>query len=213
MTRHLRIIALVGIDGSGKTTQAHDLAAWLTDHGVPARYAQNAGGRRWFGRLARLLGLQPDAQALLGRAGMLLIEAVLRWLAIARALVRSRLTGQVAVMDRYAVCQYASIRAHARTPAQREGRSFGERLARWLYRIFPKPDVTFLLVVPPKEAYRRIDERGTDHERLDFLVAAAEAYEELPESAGFVRVDADAPPDDVGKALRQHVTTITPALR
>jgi dTMP kinase len=212
MTRPLRIVALVGIDGSGKTTQAHDLAAWLTEHGVPARYAQNAGGRRWFGRLAHRLDL-PDGQALLGRAGMLLVEAVLRWLAIARGLVRARLTGRVAVMDRYAVCQYASLRTHARTPAQWAGRSRGERLARACYRLFPTPDATFLLAVPPAEAYRRIDRRGTDHEQLDFLRTAAEAYDALPESAGFVRIDADAPPGEVADAVRSHVIAITPALR
>jgi hypothetical protein len=42
-----RLIALVGIDGSGKTTQAQRLAAWLTESGTPALYALNAGGRRW----------------------------------------------------------------------------------------------------------------------------------------------------------------------
>ena len=195
MTRHLRIYALVGIDGSGKTTQAHDLAAWLTGLGVPARYFQNAGGRRWFGRLARRLGLRPDAQALLGRSGMLAVEAVLRWLAIGQALVRARLTGRVAVMDRYAVCQYASIRAHA-------GTRLGERVARIAYRLFPTPDVTFLLAGTPQEAYRRIDLRGADHERLEFLVAAADAYDQLPEASTFIRIDADGPPEEVSHAIR-----------
>ncbi|HET8682851.1 MAG TPA: dTMP kinase [Micromonosporaceae bacterium] len=219
-----RIIALVGTDGSGKTTQAHGLAEWLTAHGRPARYWQNAGGRRWLGRLARRLG-RPDGEALLGRAGMLAVEAVLRWLAIGRAVASSRLTGQVAVMDRYAVCQYASIRAHAparihqlrsqgRRPgpggtvgdwARQELRRPGERLARAAYRVFPPPDVTFLLAVSPAEAYHRIEARGTDHEQLEFLTAAAAAYERLPEAATFVRVDADAPPDEVAAKLRAHL--------
>ena len=43
---------------------------------------------------------------------MLVVESVLRWLAIAAAAARCLVTGEVAVMDRYAVCQYASIRAH-----------------------------------------------------------------------------------------------------
>jgi hypothetical protein len=46
--RSPRVIALVGIDGSGKTTQAHRLAATLTAQGTPATYWQNAAGRRWF---------------------------------------------------------------------------------------------------------------------------------------------------------------------
>lgn len=186
-------VALVGIDGSGKTTQAHRLAGALTAAGVPASYWQNAGGRRWLGRLARRLGRR-DAQRLLGRHGMLCAELTLRWLAIARALVRSRLRGRVAVMDRYAVCQYASIRAHGGGPRW-------ERLARLLYRSFPDPDVTLLLAVEPTEAYRRIRARGTDQESLDFLVASVAAYRSLPEYADFVVVDAGRGPDEVTRTI------------
>jgi thymidylate kinase len=191
------VIALVGIDGSGKTTQAHRLAEALSAHGIPATYWQNAGGRRWFGRLARHLGRR-DAQLLFGRGGLLLIESVLRWLAIARALLRSWLGGRVAVMDRYAVCQYASIRAHG-------GRPTAEWLARLAYRLFPRPDVTFLLAVDPGTAYGRIEARGTDHESLDYLAAAMSAYRELPEHAGFVVIDAGGTPEEVTRAIYAHL--------
>jgi thymidylate kinase len=206
------VIALVGIDGSGKTTQARGLARWLTENGLPATYWQNAGGRRWFGRLARRFG-RPDAEALLGRRPMLVIEAALRWLAIARALLRSRLTGRIAVMDRYAVCQYASIRAHGGRGDDRAGsrRRAGRapdrslRLARLLYAVFPKPDVTFLLRVRPGVAYQRIEARGTDHERIEFLAASAAAYDALPEAASMVVVDGERPPAEVQEELRQRL--------
>ncbi|GAB3962367.1 hypothetical protein GCM10027615_00220 [Plantactinospora veratri] len=201
----LRAVALVGIDGSGKTTQAHRLADALTVSGVPATYWQNAGGRRWFGRLARKLGRR-DAQRLLGRNGMLLAESVLRWLAIGRALLRSRLRSRVAVMDRYSVCQYASIRAHG------GGRRW-ESLARLLYRIFPPPDITFLLAVDPGEAYRRIEARGTDHENITYLAAGAAAYRSLPESATFVVVDANRSPAEVTRAIQAGVRAWLPADR
>jgi thymidylate kinase len=182
----------VGIDGSGKTTQAHRLAAALSRAGVPATYWRNAGGRRWLGRLARRLG-RPDGRRLLTRPGLLLTESVLRWLAIARALVRSAPRRQVAVMDRYAVCQYASIRV--------QGGRWSERVARLAYRVFPRPDVTFLLAVSPAEAYRRIELRGTDHESIDYLAAADRAYRSLPEAAEFVMIDADRPPDEVSRQI------------
>jgi thymidylate kinase len=199
------VVALVGIDGSGKTTQARRLADALTAAGVPATYWQNAGGRRWFSRLARRLGGY-DAQRLLGRRGLLVVESTLRWLAIARALVRSRLTGRAAVMDRYAVCQYASIRAHG-------GRRLGERLARLAYRVFPPPDITFLLAVEPTEAFRRIELRGTDHEDLRYLAAAQDAYRALPEYAGFAVVDANPSPDRVASAIFDRVPALAERLR
>lgn len=192
----LRAVALIGIDGSGKTTQAHRLADALTAAGHPATYHRNAGGRRWLGRIAHRLG-RPDAQRLVGRDGLLAVESVLRWLAIALALLTCVVTGRTAVMDRYAACQYASIRAH--------GGQRWERLARAGYRVFPAPQVTFLLTVDPAEAYRRIERRGTDRESMGWLTAAATAYRTLPEYAGFVVVDANGSPEDVSRRIRAHL--------
>ncbi|MEH1101827.1 dTMP kinase [Micromonospora sp. CPCC 205561] len=192
----LRAVALIGIDGSGKTTQARQLADALTAAGRPATYHRNAGGRRWLGRLAHRLG-RPDAQRLVGRGGLLAVESVLRWLAIAAALLACLATGRVAVMDRYSACQYASIRAH--------GGQRWERLARVGYRMFPRPQVTFLLAVDPAEAYRRIEQRGTDHESMGYLAAADAAYRSLPEYPTFVVVDAGRPPEEVSRQIRDHL--------
>ncbi|MEU5724330.1 dTMP kinase [Micromonospora sp. NPDC047738] len=197
----LRAVALIGIDGSGKTTQAHRLAEALTAAGHAATYHRNAGGRRWLGRLAQRLG-RPDAQRLVGRDGLLAVESVLRWLAIALALLSCLVTGRTAVMDRWSPCQYASIRAH--------GGQRWERLARAGYRIFPAPRVTFLLSVDPAEAYRRIERRGTDHETMRWLTSAATAYRTLPEYASFVVVDANGTPDEVSRRIRAHLTEWLP---
>jgi dTMP kinase len=207
--RRLRTVALVGIDGSGKTTQAHRLATALAAQGVPAGYRRNAGGRRWFGRLATVFGRR-DAEDLLGRRGILVIESVLRWLAIARTLLRSAVTGKVAVMDRYAVCQYASLRSHSVAPRPTE-RGPAERLARLAYRAFPAPDVTFLLAVDPAVAYERIEARGYDHESMEFLTAATAAYRALPEYDAFVVIDANGTADKVAAAIRAHLAAWLPA--
>ncbi len=191
------IVAIVGIDGAGKTTQAQLLADWLTAAGCSADYWQNAGGRRWFGRVARRLGRR-DAQGLLGVGGMLFVEAVLRWLAIARALLRSRLRRRLAVMDRYSWCQYASVRAHG-------GRR--ERLARRMYGAYPEPDITCFLAVAPGRAYARVEARGTDHEDLGYLAAADAAYRSLPEFGRFVVIDANRDPGAVQHELRVAVAT------
>ncbi|MEU5938703.1 dTMP kinase [Micromonospora sp. NPDC047548] len=197
----LRRVALIGIDGSGKTTQAHRLADVLTAVGRPATYHRNAGGRRWLGRLANRLG-RPDAQRLVGRNGVLAVESVLRWLAIAAALASCLVTGRTAVMDRYSACQYASIRAH--------GGQRWERLARAGYRVFPAPQVTFLLTVDPAEAYRRIERRGEDHETMGWLTAADSAYRTLPEYQSFVVVDAGGAPEEVERRIRAHLAAWLP---
>ncbi len=207
-----RTIALVGIDGSGKTTQAHLLAGALAARGVPARYRRNAGGRHWFGRLAAALG-RADGEDLLGRRGMLAVESVLRWLAILRTLLRRTLTREVTVMDRYAVCQFASIRAHARTPRP-ERLNRAERRARLAYRVFPAPDVTFLLAVDPAVAYDRIERRGYDHEEMSYLRAADASYRALPEFPRFVVIDANGSPEQVQAAMLAHLPatgTVRPA--
>jgi dTMP kinase len=211
-------VALVGIDGSGKTTQAHLLADELAAAGLPAAYRRNAGGRRWFGRLATALltplpaeAVKPlpaeaarplpagagrrDGEDLLGRRAMLFVESVLRWLAILRTLLRRALTGETAIMDRYAVCQYASLRARHAGPA-------AERRARLAYRLFPRPDVTFLLAVDPAVAYDRIESRGYDHEEMSYLRAATAAYRSLPEYPDFVVIDANRTPAEVAESLR-----------
>ena len=203
-----RTIALVGIDGSGKTTQAHGLAEALAARGLPATYRRNAGGRRWFGNLAARFG-RADGEALLGRRTMLLVESVLRWLAILRTLLRRKLTGEVAVMDRYAVCQYASIRAHAKTPKP-EKLNRAERRARLAYGLFPRPDVTFLLAVDPAIAYDRIEKRAYDHEDMSYLNAASAAYRSLPEYQDFVVIDANGTEAEVAAALLAHLAVATP---
>lgn len=192
--RPVRTVALVGVDGSGKTTQARLLAAALAGAGHPAVYRQNAGGRAWFGRLAARWG-RGDAEGLFGRRGMLLIESLLRWLAIARTLLRRAVRHEIAVMDRYAACQFASLRARGAGPA-------AERRARLAYRLFPRPDVTFLLAVDPAVARERIDRRGTDRESIEYLTAADRAYRSLPEAAGFVVIDANGSPEQVHAAIR-----------
>lgn len=192
-----RTIALIGIDGSGKTTQARLLAAELIAAGYPAAYRQNAGGRHWFGRIAHFFG-RSDAEALFGRRGTLLVESLLRWLAIARTLLRRTVNREIAVMDRYAYCQYASLRAHGARPS-------AERFARLAYRLFPHPDVTFFLAVDPQVAQDRIERRGYDTETMDYLRTATEAYRSLPECPRFVVIDANGTLEQVTKALRTEL--------
>ena len=187
-------MALIGIDGSGKSTQARWLAEWLTASGTPARYHRNAAGRVFLGRVAHRLGRR-DAEDLLGVRLFLIVETVLRFLVIMRARLLSRLTGTVAVMDRHVACQYVSITV-------RGGRT---RWARRLFSLVPAPDVVCRLAVPPAVAQARVELRGKDHEELWYLAACDAAYRALPEAPAFVVVDAAADPLTVQAELRRAV--------
>jgi dTMP kinase len=194
------VIALVGIDGSGKTTQAIRLAAELCLAGLPARYGRNAGGRRFLGLVALHLGRR-DAVALVGQRGLLVVESLLRWLAIARSLLVARLTGRVAVMDRYTVCQLVSLRVH-------DGGGLLHRLVRAAYAVFPAPTVMLYLDIPPEQAYRRVEQRGSDHEELAYLMDCRAAYLDLASTA--IRVDASGTTEEVAAAI---ASAVWPSLR
>jgi thymidylate kinase len=194
----LHIVALVGIDGVGKTTQARLLTEWLAAQGIAALYIRNAGGRRWFNRLAARLGRR-DADALLGRSGMLVVEAVLRWLSVARAVLRAGRFDGIAVMDRYIWCQSANVIANG-------GR--GRGMVRLMFGVFPKPELTCHLAVPTAVAYARVEARGTDHEDLAHLAAKDAAYRSLAEAGDFVTIDATGSVEDVQRRLRCAVLAL-----
>ncbi|CAO5185964.1 Thymidylate kinase [Frankia sp. AiPs1] len=118
------VIALVGVDGVGKSSQARTLAAALRAAGRPARSFENGGGRPLLDPLARRFGRR-DGPDLLGRRAHLAVEATLRATAISIALAVCRLRGEIAVMDRYTYCQYATMRLRATLPASEVGRALG----------------------------------------------------------------------------------------
>ncbi|MEU5724913.1 dTMP kinase [Micromonospora sp. NPDC047738] len=190
------MIALVGVDGSGKSTQARALARRLTARGLPAAYFENAGGRPLWNRLARALG-RPDGVALFGRTLYPALEATVRAVAMARTVLVSRLTGRTAVLDRWTWCQYVIMAARG---------DRGRRAVRAVYRIFPRPTVVCFLATTPEVARRRVLARGIDTEELAHLRALDAAYRALPEFGSFVVVDGDGDPDEVAAALDRMVS-------
>jgi dTMP kinase len=183
--RRRPVIALVGVDGVGKTTQARRLATALTAAGHPARYFENGGGRPVVDALAHRLGRR-DGPDLLGRRAHVALETTIRGLALAWALAVSARTGQIAVMDRYTYCQYATMRLRGDS---------GEGRVRAAYRLAPTPDLVVWLTLAPTEAARRVELRGRDHEDPARLAAFAAAYASLPEAPTFHHLPATADAD------------------
>lgn len=185
------LIALVGIDGSGKSTQAARLAQALRARGHRARAFENGGGRPIIDGLAHRLG-RADGAALIGRHGRVGTELWLRSLGITRCIAWARATGGIAVMDRYAHCQLATM--HAR------GDQLTAPLARRLAAAAPRPDLLLWCAVDPAIAQQRVLARGRDEETIDWLTAFDGAYRQLlPPTA--THVDANGTADAVHAQL------------
>ncbi|MDE8587310.1 AAA family ATPase [Arthrobacter sp. NQ4] len=184
------IIVLTGIDGSGKSTAARALVSMVRARGGRALLVSNHAGRRVMSLAAARLGVRlPDRVA----------DGVETLLRVANVLVShlraSRFDGLV-VMDRHLHCQLAL--RHAR------GLPRG-RFLPWLLARLPQPDAVFHLDIDHAEAHRRIIVRGTDSESLADLAAFHHGYRELPEYAGFLRIDASAPAGEVAAELHSRL--------
>jgi dTMP kinase len=190
-------IALVGIDGAGKTTQATRLAEWLEELGHPVRYRLAANGRRILGNTARRLG-KTDSVDLLGPRLAIRAETWLR-----QANLAAVAHAPLLIADRYDVCQFARTRMIC------------PELEPWVrhqLRHLPAPDLTMYFEVAPEIAHLRVKARGIDDEPVDRLVALDNAYRTLPEAAGFTFVDSNRPSDEIAATVRHQVRLALPQL-
>jgi dTMP kinase len=185
------LIVLEGIDGSGKSTVAKALAEHLGDRAVLTREPTDS----WIGRAVKEgdgREVSPYVDALLFMA-----DRAQHTLEMAE-LVRK---GKTVVCDRY----YHSTVAYQTASLRRKG--LGDNFG-WLLdsntRISLKPDITFLLVLPPESMPGRISDRSerSRFERLDFLREVASNYDRLAAGdKGIVTIDATMPLESVVKKV------------
>lgn len=156
-----RLVALCGIDGSGKATQTELLAARLEREGHPvARIAFPCYGEGFFADLIEryLRGELEQDPGELSPYLAALPYACDRWQAAGR--LRGWLAeGRVVVCDRYVAANLAYQGARIPDPRERERfLSWDEELE---YEVFdlPRPDLQLLLEVTPTVASRHLDDR------------------------------------------------------
>lgn len=193
-------VTLEGIDGSGKTTAGDAVAKALRTEGVRVK-ATEEPTTTWLGKAVRR-GLREKIDA-----------AALAFLFMAdRADHVTRIRtwneqGYVVLSDRYAdsTIAYQAVALADRLPA-------GEAvdvLARWQWRVFPKPDLTVWCDVAPAAGLKRITDRDRhDHfEKESFLRKVRANYRRLAEAEPdrWVRVDAGRTPEAVAKAAVRAV--------
>ena len=215
-------IALIGVDGSGKTTIARRLVGSLpmpamymymgtnpeaASHELPttrfkrairhrvAPSSQYQGGPP---RRAADANLQPRSLASrlrsAGHVAGLMSEEIYRQVLVRRANRR----GQTVIVDRHFLFDYF---AHDVTDAS-GNRTLAQRVHGWLLRRLPRPEIVILLDAPANVVYARKREG-----RLEDLVSRRAEYLALVDSFPGIRmVDAARSLDEVEADVRSHVT-------
>lgn len=216
--REAGLVALSGVDGAGKSTQATLLRDTLTATGIDAVVEWNRLSHdRWLDAVARpvkwLLGrrtARPEGPA--GPSGApggerdepetgpargvwVVVVAVANAVAHVRSVRRHTLAGRVVICDRYVLDSVVHLESHYPSGP-------GQRLAVWLVRrLSPEPRAAFYLSVPPQHAIDRKPRPGIEPR----VTRQARAYEHRHPALGVARLDATRPVDDLAAEIAAEV--------
>lgn len=202
------LIAIEGLDGSGKTTQARLLTAHLRERGREVSLVEEPGTTA-VGKAIRAILLEQGGE-IEPLSELLLYEAARAQLV--REVVRPALQGgKIVIADRFALSSLAY---------QGYGRGLPLELVARLNEVATgglEPDLTILLDISPEEGLRRKAEatrRALDRLEgggLEFLRRAREGYRKaLPPSPRGHLLDAQASPEELH---RQVVALVSASLR
>lgn len=191
------LIALEGIDGSGKSTQARRLGAALRDRGIDAVVFREPGDSPHGDKLRE--------QFREGRTITPREEADL-FVADRRIDVRDNIApalaaGRVVVMDRYyfSTMAYQGALGLDIEELRRENESFA-----------PRPHLTLILDVPPETSARRIAasrEKPSSYEDVDYLAKVRALFVSFCNS-NVIALDATVPEDQLADEILTQVSAV-----
>lgn len=195
------LIAIEGIDGSGKSTQTQNLCRWLRTKGLsvaPFKMTlfHSPGYRYYEQRLRNLTVLTPEIRAQL-EARLITLDTVA---AAQETVVTQMVDYEHVVCDRYTLGGQALITA------------IGVDTSEYLQavRLLPQADVTFHFALPFETALRRMHAKGErfSEDELELLVDIHAELERLSERTDCIRVDASSSSSEVFHTLRVHLSDI-----
>ncbi len=219
-----KLIVLMGLDGSGKSTQARHACEWLRDRGIPSQVVWMRGESyitRPVLKVGKALLRAPGEEK---RGGGIasgedyrryvdgkqtifknrFLRAIWRTLTILDLYITFRLSfrsvsrdTEVVILDRYVYDSLIDIDS-----AFGSGGAEAERLLdSSLLGLFPKPDMVLLLDIPPEEAMKRKD----DIPSIMYLEERHGLYLRLAELTGAFRVDATGSIEGVRTDILGHL--------
>jgi dTMP kinase len=186
-----KFITFEGIDGSGKTTVAKQVADELKQKGVDATYTCEPTNT-WLGEAVKTSyskDISPFTELLLFLADRATHTVqIKKWLE----------EGKVVVCDRYADSTYA----YQAVMLKDELKELNVEPVEWLKDLSRpfviEPDLTVLLKIDPEVALKRIKNKELRFERKEFLDRVLEVYLKLAgESSRFEVIDAAQPLEEV----------------
>jgi dTMP kinase len=188
------LIAAIGVDGAGKSTQLHRLERRLTTNGhrvLTTRGPDVFAIRKRFAELARQVG-QEDHRAFLSLEVGHLIAACYEFADLCEIQEAMAVPDAIVLADRYTHC----IRAVGQVLGVSDAWVYEE-----VFRDAPVPAMTLFFDVDSVVAERRVLLRGIDETEARHIAAFSEAYRGLPEYPTFVRIDAGQAPEQVADAV------------
>jgi len=209
-----RLISLEGGDGSGKTTQAQALAAYLAAQGVPVVATRALGGAGSAGAALRALILDPSYQwSALGEA---LLTASIYRETFVKIMAPALAAGHHVITDRWLDTLLVYL------PQAADG--LDESILRQIYDIVVsdmapglEPELTFILDLPYTAALARRAGRSEGQNRTDrnegkgdsFHQTVFSRYQALAKTAPrYAMVDALQPPEVLTHILAQQLQPV-----
>jgi dTMP kinase len=198
------LIAIIGIDGAGKSTQIAVLHDYLTRHGQKVTALPTESLDPLWRRLDVLAGASgEDVEGFLGVDMVQMLASCIKWISFEKTWSQLDGSDGVLLADRYSYCHIAI--------AQRAGERTRTAIEH-LYGGFPEPDVCIWLDTSPETALERLRMRGENWHDLDFLETHRRGYLELAARHGFTVVDGEGPSEVVTARLVAEMHRALPEL-
>jgi len=215
------LVALSGIDGSGKTTQAEALQRAFQSCAIRARCVWSRiasspftdlfirGGKRILRHRTNAKGAYTSHEVLSARRAMLcspLIRWAWQWMVVLDLLVRywlqvgwPLLRGEVVIADRYVDDALADLAVHL-------GWQYPERTVagRVLRLLSPRPRLTYVFDLPAEVAAQRM---AGERESVKYLKQSRAVYQRLAQRGQIEQVDARRPLEDIADSIVHRTLT------